>query len=155
MTAISHAGADLFAGHAEDSPEAAAIARVIRHFDLIDTGDVASMVFLFAPDAIYHRPGHEPFLGRSGIRDFYTRIRPIRSGRHSLETAIAHGRNVSVHGAFRGSCTTAPRWTCGSPTSSSWTGRALSSAATPSSSPRTELRITGRPGALGLPFDHG
>ncbi|WP_329382298.1 nuclear transport factor 2 family protein [Streptomyces sp. NBC_01351] len=102
MTAISHAGADLFAGHAEDSPEAAAIARVIRHFDLIDTGDVASMVFLFAPDAIYHRPGHEPFLGRSGIRDFYTRIRPIRSGRHSLETAIAHGRNVSVHGAFRG-----------------------------------------------------
>jgi steroid Delta-isomerase len=102
MTTISHAGAHLFSGHAEDSPEAAAIARVIRHFDLIDAGDMASMVGLFAPDAVYHRPGHAPFLGQSGIRHFYTRLRPIRSGRHALETAVAHGQNVCVHGSFRG-----------------------------------------------------
>ncbi|MEU8843200.1 nuclear transport factor 2 family protein [Streptomyces roseus] len=102
MTTISPVGTDLSAGHADDSPEAAAIARVIRHFDLIDEGDMASMVSLFAPDPVYHRPGHDPFLGRSGILHFYTRLRPIRSGRHALETAVAHGRNVAVHGSFRG-----------------------------------------------------
>uniref|UniRef100_A0AAU3HZY4 Nuclear transport factor 2 family protein n=1 Tax=Streptomyces sp. NBC_01393 TaxID=2903851 RepID=A0AAU3HZY4_9ACTN len=89
-------------GYPEGSREAAGVARVIRHFDLIDEGDMAAMVGLFTPDAVYHRPGHETFLGQSGIRHFYTQLRVICSGRHTIDTAVASGGQVAVHGGFRG-----------------------------------------------------
>lgn len=83
-------------------PDTAARELALRHFALIDAGEPADMAALFEPDAVYTRPGFGPFLGREGILRFYTRLRPIREGAHSLETVIASGGQVAVRGGFTG-----------------------------------------------------
>lgn len=83
-------------------PSHPGIAMARRHFDLIDAGDPQSMARLFALDAVYLRPGYEPFLGRDGILRFYEQVRTIREGRHSLETVIAADGQIAVKGGFSG-----------------------------------------------------
>lgn len=74
----------------------------VRHFDLIDAGDMQAMVQLFEPEAVYLRPGYEPLLGRGEILHFYTHVRAIREGWHSIDTAIAWDGQVAVRGGFSG-----------------------------------------------------
>ena len=88
------------AGASPVSAEATDLA--VRHFELIDAGDMAGMAELFQADAVYRRPGYPPFVGRAEILRFYTTLRPIRSGRHSLETALAGGGQIAVRGGFVG-----------------------------------------------------
>lgn len=78
-------------------------ARTVRdYFGLIDTGDLLGSVALFAPGAVYHRPGHPPMVGRDRIAHFYCELRPIRSGAHTLDAVIADEGGVAAHGGFRG-----------------------------------------------------
>ncbi|MFC0002972.1 nuclear transport factor 2 family protein [Micromonospora siamensis] len=75
---------------------------VRRHFDLIDAGDPEAMAELFESDAVYLRPGYEPFLGRAEILRFYREVRTIREGRHTLDTVIGADGQVAVRGSFTG-----------------------------------------------------
>ena len=77
-------------------------AQVRRYFDLIDAGDLIGSVDLFTADATYSRPGHEPFVGRDEIARFYSVLRLIRAGRHTLTSVLADGDQVAVHGSFAG-----------------------------------------------------
>ncbi|MEU0005787.1 nuclear transport factor 2 family protein [Streptomyces sp. NPDC006314] len=77
--------------------------RTVRdYYRQVDAGNVRELVHLFAPDARYLRPGYEPIVGHDGLERFYTEERVIESGLHSLDQLIASGRNVAVHGQFRG-----------------------------------------------------
>lgn len=73
-----------------------------HHFHLIDIGEMTAMSQLFEPDAVYLRPGYQPFLGQAGILRFYTELRTIREGGHDLETVIAEDDQVAVRGGFCG-----------------------------------------------------
>jgi ketosteroid isomerase-like protein len=88
------------AGASSVSADAAESA--IRHFELIDAGDMAGMAELFQADAVYRRPGYPPFVGRAEILRFYTTLRPIRSGAHALETVLADDGRIAVCGGFTG-----------------------------------------------------
>ncbi|WBB80956.1 nuclear transport factor 2 family protein [Micromonospora sp. WMMD882] len=80
-----------------------AYARTVRdYFGLIDAGDLLGSVALFTPDAVYHRPGHAPMVGQDRIAHFYRKLRPIRSGAHTLDAVIVDDRGVATHGGFRG-----------------------------------------------------
>ncbi|MBC3840645.1 nuclear transport factor 2 family protein [Streptacidiphilus sp. 4-A2] len=83
-------------------PSSAAIAVVRRFYDLVDSGDPVGLSELFAPDSVYHRPGHPPMLGPAGLLGFYGRDRPIRAGNHTLTTVVADGPTVGVFGEFHG-----------------------------------------------------
>jgi steroid delta-isomerase len=75
---------------------------VRRYYALVDAGDYAAAVQLFAPDAVYCRPGYEPMRGRHQLRSFYEHIRVIESGKHELTTIVAADGVVAVAGTFRG-----------------------------------------------------
>ncbi|MFE5711066.1 nuclear transport factor 2 family protein [Streptomyces sp. NPDC056501] len=80
----------------------AAEADVRRYYDLVDAGDVPGLVGLFTPDATYHRPGYEPFVGHEGLTRFYGGARVIRTGRHTLTKVLVEGSDIAVHGEFNG-----------------------------------------------------
>ncbi|MFF2775410.1 amino acid adenylation domain-containing protein [Streptomyces sp. NPDC058052] len=77
-------------------------AEVRRYYDLVDAGDVPGLVGLFTPDAVYHRPGYEPFAGHEGLTRFYGGDRVIRTGRHTLTKIVVDGADIAVHGEFHG-----------------------------------------------------
>ena len=84
-------------------------ARTVRdYFELIDSGDLLGSAALFAADAVYHRPGHAPMVGRDRIAHFYSVLRPIRSGVHTLDAVIADDRGPAAHGGFRGAALHGP-----------------------------------------------
>jgi len=94
--------ADVHVRPAAGTAETAATANARRFYDCVDAGDVPGLAALFAPESSYHRPGYEPFPGPEGVARFYTEHRVIRSGRHSLTTVLATGRDVAVRGEFHG-----------------------------------------------------
>jgi ketosteroid isomerase-like protein len=75
---------------------------VRRYYELVDQGDVDGLVALFAPDAVYHRPGYPPLCGKEELLQFYTSQRVIKEGKHALTTLVAGDDEVAVHGEFRG-----------------------------------------------------
>jgi steroid delta-isomerase len=75
---------------------------VRSYYELVDKGDTSGLVALFGPNAVYRRPGYPPLCGRDDIKRFYQDQRVIRVGRHSLETIVASGSDVAVHGLFQG-----------------------------------------------------
>ncbi|MFL6124047.1 nuclear transport factor 2 family protein [Actinophytocola sp.] len=80
--------------------DAAALAR--RFYDHVDDGNVPGLVAMFAPRASYHRPGYAPFEGQDGITEFYSGVRKIRSGRHTLTSVVATDDTIAVRGEFQG-----------------------------------------------------
>ncbi|MFJ2116076.1 MULTISPECIES: nuclear transport factor 2 family protein [unclassified Streptomyces] len=76
--------------------------RVNRYYTLVDTGRFDELVALFAPDAVYERPGYEPLEGRAALTDFYTSRRVIAQGRHRLTRVVVDGGNVAAEGIFAG-----------------------------------------------------
>jgi ketosteroid isomerase-like protein len=64
-----------------------AVGAVRRYYSLVDANDVAGIVDLFTDDAVYHRPGYEPLVGRQDLERFYREDRVIQAGAHRL-TAI-------------------------------------------------------------------
>lgn len=79
-----------------------AVKRVRRYYEFVDVGDVTGLLSLFAPDAVYHRPGYAPMVGRTEMADFYRGDRVIESGGHTLSHVTADNTGVAVHGEFAG-----------------------------------------------------
>jgi steroid Delta-isomerase len=82
--------------------EASTVSTVRRYYELVDAGDVHGLLALFAPDAIYHRPGYPCLAGRAELERFYRDQRVIKAGSHTLTMLVAAGNHVAVHGDFSG-----------------------------------------------------
>lgn len=80
------------------------LATVRRYYALVDADDIAGLVGLFAPDAVYARPGYEPLRGHAELTAFYAGTRVIASGRHTIESEVVGscGGEIAVHGRFDG-----------------------------------------------------
>ena len=78
------------------------VARVERYYELVDADDVRGLLDLFAPDAVYERPGYPAMKGRAELEAFYSGERVIDSGTHTLRETVAGERTVAVHGDFAG-----------------------------------------------------
>jgi len=80
------------------------IGLVLAHYRLIDADDPAGAVALYSEDAVYHRPGFEPFVGREAVAEFYLRLRPrqIKSSRHVIDDIVVNGLIAASHGTFHG-----------------------------------------------------
>ncbi|MEN3615764.1 nuclear transport factor 2 family protein [Plantactinospora sp. ZYX-F-223] len=79
-----------------------ALVLVRRYYELVDKGDVTGLLSLFAPDAVYDRPGHDTFKGRAALDEFYRADRVIATGRHTLRGTVSDGTTVAVQGDFEG-----------------------------------------------------
>lgn len=75
-------------GPAGNDLVAAAEASVRRYYDLVDAGDVPGVLDFFAADAVYHRPGYPPMVGREALAAFYGGERVIADGRHELDAVV-------------------------------------------------------------------
>ncbi|MGJ7416578.1 nuclear transport factor 2 family protein [Streptomyces cinereoruber] len=78
------------------------VEKVRSYYRLVDEGDVEGLLALFAPDAVYHRPGYEPLTGRAELGRFYREERVVARGRHTVTSVTAAGGAVAVQGGFRG-----------------------------------------------------
>ncbi|MEW2624623.1 nuclear transport factor 2 family protein [Streptomyces sp. NPDC048106] len=76
--------------------------QVRRYYACVDAGKVDELVGLFAPDAVYERPGYPEMKGHSALTEFYESQRIIESGEHTLQQITADGTDVAVHGRFAG-----------------------------------------------------
>lgn len=76
---------------------------VRRYYALVDAGDVEGVVACFAEEAVYHRPGYAPMVGRAALATFYGGERVIADGRHEIDDLLADGARVAVRGRFVGS----------------------------------------------------
>lgn len=72
------------------------------YYERVDAADVDGVLECFAEDAVYHRPGYEPMVGRQALTAFYRGERVIADGRHELDELLVDGRRVAVHGRFVG-----------------------------------------------------
>lgn len=85
---------------ASQIPTPEAIVR--SYYTLVDAQDFSALVKLFAPEAVYRRPGYAPFIGRKALAEFYVGERVIEEGRHDIADVIVAGRKVAVSGTFIG-----------------------------------------------------
>lgn len=83
-------------------PTEEAVKHVRLYYEFVDGGDVAGLLDLFTPDAVYHRPGYAPMSGRAEMAKFYQGERVIESGAHTLRSVTADDSGVAVHGEFAG-----------------------------------------------------
>ena len=83
--------------------DASAVEAAVRHYyDRVDAGDVAGVLDCFTDDAVYHRPGYEPMVGREALAAFYGGERVIADGRHELDAILVDGHAAAVRGRFVG-----------------------------------------------------
>jgi ketosteroid isomerase-like protein len=75
---------------------------VLAYYAHIDRGDVDAALTCFAVDAIYHRPGYEPFSGIAAIRAYYLDTRVIGTGAHRIHDVVYNDTMVAVRGSFCG-----------------------------------------------------
>jgi steroid Delta-isomerase len=75
---------------------------VRSYYRMVDAGDVEGLVGLFDDDAVYHRPGYEPLIGKAALLQFYNGERVIADGRHTVSTMLVSTGEVAVHGSFHG-----------------------------------------------------
>lgn len=71
-------------------------------FRVIDGRDWDRLPEFFAAEAVYERPGYEPFAGLERLDRFYRHERVIASGRHLLEAVVMDGDNAACWGRFVG-----------------------------------------------------
>lgn len=75
---------------------------VRSYYERVDVDDVDGILELFAPDAVYRRPGYEPMRGREAMEAFYRDERVIDHGRHTVVTVTEQMPRVVVSGTFTG-----------------------------------------------------
>ena len=71
-------------------------------FGCIDGRDWAGLSDFLHDEAIYERPGYEPFVGKLAILDFYLTKRIISLGQHLVEKVLSDGANIACWGSFSG-----------------------------------------------------
>lgn len=77
--------------------------RAVReYYTAIDAGAIEAAARVFAPEAVYRRPGYPPLRGLPAILEFYVNQRVIGSGVHTLDHVLRDGRSVAVFGSFSG-----------------------------------------------------
>jgi steroid delta-isomerase len=77
-------------------------ASVALYYERVDADDITGILQLFAPDAIYRRPGYPPIHGHAELDDFYRNQRVIKSGQHTVTRLIRNGDDIAVEGTFHG-----------------------------------------------------
>jgi ketosteroid isomerase-like protein len=75
---------------------------VNRLFGCIDNRDWQALSDFLHDEAIYERPGYEPFVGKPAIMDFYLTKRIISCGKHVVEKVLSDGANIACWGSFSG-----------------------------------------------------
>ncbi|WP_406292836.1 nuclear transport factor 2 family protein [Embleya sp. NBC_00888] len=85
-----------------DGLETPLVNSVISYYRFVDSGRTEMLLDLFAEDAVYRRPGYEPFSGKAALKTFYSSERIIESGTHSIREMVTEGLNVAVSGDFVG-----------------------------------------------------
>ena len=75
---------------------------VREYYRLVDAGDVAGLLALFADNAPYSRPGYPTMHGRDDLARFYGGDRVIDQGRHTLDRIVTNEPEVAVTGSFEG-----------------------------------------------------
>jgi ketosteroid isomerase-like protein len=75
---------------------------VKKLFRCIDDQDWSGFSKFLHEDAIYERPGYEPFVGKPAIMQFYLSERIIASGQHVVERTLSNGQNIACWGSFSG-----------------------------------------------------
>jgi steroid Delta-isomerase len=78
------------------------VEKIRLYYRLVDSNDVEGLVELFAPDAVYQRPGYSPLTGRDELQKFYHRQRIIERGEHTLSCIVVRQPHVAIHGNFVG-----------------------------------------------------
>jgi ketosteroid isomerase-like protein len=76
--------------------------RVRAYYRCVDADDVDGLLELFAPDAVYRRPGYESMRGRDALEAFYRNERVIEKGRHTVVTVTQELPRIAVAGRFSG-----------------------------------------------------
>lgn len=72
-------------------------------FSIIDEGaDWNRLAEVFAPSAVYFRPGFEPIRGVGEIREFYANARQISLGTHYIYRILSDGPRCCCWGMFSG-----------------------------------------------------
>jgi ketosteroid isomerase-like protein len=71
-------------------------------FGCIDGRDWEGLSHFLHDDAVYERPGYEPFVGKPAILDFYLTKRIISLGQHLVEKVLSDGANIACWGSFSG-----------------------------------------------------
>ncbi len=71
-------------------------------FRTIDSRDFDRLPEFFTDDAVYERPGYEPFAGLARLDRFYRHERVIASGQHQLNVVVLDGPNAACWGRFVG-----------------------------------------------------
>lgn len=78
-------------------------ADVVRtYYERVDAEDVDGLVALFAPDAVYERPGQDRLEGREELDRFYREGRPLSEGSHELHALVHDESGVATRGTFNG-----------------------------------------------------
>lgn len=75
---------------------------VRTYYARVDSPFPQQVVDLFAPEAIYRRPGYAPLRGTQDLLEFFGEKRVIVSGVHTLERVVVVGSAVAVEGTFVG-----------------------------------------------------
>lgn len=75
---------------------------VSRLFRVIDARRFDHLGEVFTPDAVYHRPGYDPLVGLPELIHFYTDVRVIIAGSHTIDHVLAGDGVASCWGTFRG-----------------------------------------------------
>jgi ketosteroid isomerase-like protein len=76
--------------------------RVLRYFELVDSGRLEELLKLFYPEVVYERGGTGTIQGLDQLRRFYLEQRVIEHGKHKLETVLVDGSWAAVRGSFTG-----------------------------------------------------
>lgn len=76
--------------------------RAQAYYTAVDSGDVEAVLACFSSDAVYRRPGYEPIVGVDGLREFYSGVRVIESGRHTVDDIVVEGERAAIRGTFDG-----------------------------------------------------
>jgi ketosteroid isomerase-like protein/uncharacterized protein YciI len=75
---------------------------VRTYYSTVDTAGPEDVVALFAPEAVYRRPGYDDFRGRPALLEFYASHRVIAHGAHAVASLLVSGDSVAVEGNFEG-----------------------------------------------------
>jgi steroid Delta-isomerase len=75
---------------------------VASYYEKVDRQDIAGVISLFHPRALYERPGYPQLVGRDRLTRFYESERVITSGSHTITACVVQGCEAAVQGEFDG-----------------------------------------------------
>jgi ketosteroid isomerase-like protein len=71
-------------------------------FEVIDASEWSRLPEFFDRHIVYYRPGFPVIYGLAELDRFYREVRPVAEGKHSIDSIIVSGEEVSCRGTFNG-----------------------------------------------------